>query len=233
MSISRKDFVTEGLRFWSQKEIVERENFVNSITNELSSVLSGINSAWTFHRTETPIITPKELFSAEYSDKEIFKVDWQKGNSDFYLRAETTSGSYSYARYLIDNGTKMPLCVWQVGKSFRKEANDGASPAKLRFNEFNQLEYQCIFKNNTKADYRNEEVLNALGKVVAKHTQKEYRLVDSDRLPSYSLNTKDIEILQDNGEWKEMASMSLRNDFSEDTFVAEFAFGLDRIASFA
>jgi len=44
--------------------------------------------------------------------------------------------------------------MWQVGKSFRRELTDGATAAKLRFLEFTQLEFQCIYSSNTKADYR-------------------------------------------------------------------------------
>lgn len=233
MSVATTEFKTGGLRFWTQSEIISRQNFIQAILNQLTVSLQSINTAWTFHQTETPILTPRELFSSEYTDKEIFKTDWNKGNSDFYLRAETTAGSYAYAKMLVDQGTYYPLCVWQVGKSFRKEANDGASPAKLRFNEFNQLEFQCIFKDTTKVDYRNEEVLESLAKVVARHTGRPSRLIESDRLPAYSLSTIDIEIELESGEWKEMASCSLRNDFKDGTLVAEFAFGLDRIASFS
>lgn len=236
MSIAIDEYKTEGLRFWTQKEIVQRENFKAAIVSELSQALSQINSAWTFHQTETPILTPYELFSNEYTSKEIFKTDWDKANTDFYLRAETTPGSYAYAKYLLNNGAKMPLCVWQVGKSFRKEANDGASAAKLRFNEFNQLEFQCIYKNTTKANYR-DLVIDNLEKVVAKYTGKQSRVIESDRIPNYSKSTMDIEVLIDGnhftGNWREMASCSIRTDFSDDTEVAEFAFGLDRIATFA
>ena len=54
------------------------------------------------------------------------------------------------------------------------------------------------------------------------------RFVESDRLPSYSESTLDIEVPY-NGEWKEVASCSIRNDFSEDTRVAEIAIGMDRL----
>jgi hypothetical protein len=53
-------------------------------------------------------------------------------------------------------------------------------------------------------------------------------VVPSDRLPPYSESTLDIEV---NG--REVASCSIRTDYSEETRVCEIAFGLDRIVHFA
>ena len=62
------------------------------------------------------------------------------------------------------------------------------------------------------------------------------RIVLSDRLPSYSKKTIDIEVF--NGDkWMEIASISLRTDFGEITMknkqsnclVLEIAIGLDRL----
>jgi glycyl-tRNA synthetase len=69
------------------------------------------------------------------------------------LRAETTASSYLYAGYLLAHDVKPPVCVWQAGKSFRREKSEGASAAKLRFFEFYQQEFQCVYGVNTKADY--------------------------------------------------------------------------------
>lgn len=59
------------------------------------------------------------------------------------------------------------------------------------------------------------------------HNQ-EIRFVESDRLPSYSESTLDIETNY-RDDWKEIASCSIRTDFSEDTRVCEIAIGLDRL----
>ena len=67
------------------------------------------------------------------------------------------------------------------------------------------------------------------------------RIVESDRLPSYSKRTMDIEV--DNGDkWMEVCSISLRTDFDKkaifqakkkvvekELLVLEIAFGLDRL----
>ena len=145
-------------------------------------------------------------------------------NKALCLRAETTPSSYAYARSLKP---KLPLCIWQSGKSFRRETSDGATAAKLRFNEFYQLEFQCIYSNTTMADYRYKLIID-IASEIERFTNCKTRIIPSDRLPSYSESTEDIEVLF-NGNWREIASCSIRNDYSEDTKVAEIAIGLDRV----
>ena len=149
------------------------------------------------------------------------------------LRPETTISSYLYAKKLVLEGkAKTPLCVWQHDKSFRVESNDAARASDLRFNEFYQLEFQCIFKDNTKADY-SSVAIPSIKNVIAQITGKDARIVDSDRLPSYSTKTIDVEVFWDN-KWKEMCSISLRKDFLiENYIVLEVAIGTDRLISIA
>lgn len=142
------------------------------------------------------------------------------------LRPETTQSSYMYAKSL---NKKLPLCVYQKGKSFRRELNDGATASKLRFNEFWQLEFQCIYSDSTKADYR-ASLIPVILKEISRFTSLETKILESDRLPSYSESTIDIEV-NHKGRWIEMASCSIRNDFSKDTKVCEIAIGLDRVAT--
>jgi glycyl-tRNA synthetase len=217
-----------GLRFWSQEEIELREAFTLSTSRLVTRTLSGINGAWRHYRTEGPCLSPRDRISAEYSDDDLFQTNHIAGGAPLYLRAETTPSSYAYARYI---GGKMPLCVWQSGKVFRRETNDGASASKLRFNDFHQLEFQCIYREDTKADYR-KSLLDVLGPHVARFTGSDVRTAASDRLPSYSESTIDIEALH-NGHWREVASCSIRTDFSKETRVCEIAFGLCRIATIA
>ena len=118
--------------------------------------------------------------------------------------------------------------VWQVGKSFRVEKSDGATASKLRFNEFHQLEFQCIYSAGTKAHYR-KYLMEAVSKDISMFLFGEViRNVESDRLPAYSESTLDIEVPFKN-DWKEVASCSIRTDFSEDARVCEIAIGLDRL----
>jgi glycyl-tRNA synthetase len=110
----------------------------------------------------------------------------------------------------------------------------------MRLKEFYQQEFQCIYTADTLNDYHAailEPVRKMLGEVIGLPT----RIVESDRLPSYSLKTMDVEV--DNGDkWMEVCSISKRTDFPEkakfqtkkglvekDLLVLEVAIGLDRV----
>lgn len=231
--MSKALFQHGGLRFWNQDEIQLRDMFKDRAISVVKRVLSGMNQAWRFEQVEGPILHPRSQISAAYSEDDIFVTNHVAGEESFVLRAETTPSSYAYAR---DLGGRLPLCVYQAGISSRREMNDGASASRLRFNSFWQLEFQCIYSVTTKADYRTA-LIEAISKEIRRFTMLPTRVVESDRLPSYSESTLDIEVempLATGGtRWTEMASCSIRNDFSEDTRVCEIAIGLDRIASLA
>lgn len=213
-----------GLRFWSQDEIELREMFQQRVVSVASRTLLDLNPAWRIFRVEGPVLTPDAYVSKSYTDKDVFVTNHEIGGSRIMLRPETTASSYEWARKI---GGKMPLCVWQSGKSFRRELSDGATAAKLRFNEFWQLELQCIYSVGTKADYR-KALIDALFTEVERFTGGTVSVVPSDRLPNYSESTLDIEV-----DGREVASCSIRNDYSDETRVCEIAFGLDRIVHFA
>lgn len=220
-----------GLRFWDEAEIDMREAFIKKASGTVKKTLLDLNSAWKFYRCEGPILHPRNEISSSYTDDDIFITN----HKDFCLRAETTPSSYAYARNLPSK-IKMPICVWQSGISSRRENLDGATAAKLRFNNFWQLEFQCIYSKGTMADYRGA-LIPAIAKDIGFFTQCETRVVDSDRLPSYSNSTLDIEayITTDSPcqglspGWREMSSCSIRTDYNDDTLVAEIAIGLDRV----
>jgi glycyl-tRNA synthetase len=213
-----------GLRFWEEREIVLRDHAAQRLLLAVSLPLTSLNSAWTFRRIEASGITPIEHISEAYDESDI----WSFGDG-YAMRAETTASSYLYAEYLLKSGkAKLPLCVWQHGKSFRRETNDGARASELRFNEFYQCEFQCIYRTDSKADYQTP-VIESVMDEIAKITGKLVRLVPSDRLPAYSLSTMDIECNW-NGKWKEAASISQRTDFPGHS-VLEVAVGTDRLIS--
>lgn len=230
--MSQALFEHGGLRFWNENEIQLREMAITKLSSTVRNQLSSINPAWKFVRCEGPILHPRSEISSSYDDTDIFTTN----HKDFCLRAETTPSSYAYARSLK---SKLPLCVWQAGISSRRENSDGASASKLRFNCFWQLEFQCIYSIGTLADYR-ARVIPAIARDISWLTGLTARIVDSDRLPSYSLSTQDIEVYipesllykEMTPGYREIASCSIRTDYSDDTRVAEFAIGLDRIASF-
>lgn len=217
-----------GLRFWTEDEIELREMFTQRAITTVKHTLTALNPAWRYFRVEGPCLSPRDRISAAYSEDDIFITNHMAGGAALCLRAETTPSSYAFARTIPG---KLPVCVWQAGKSFRRETNDGASAAKLRFNEFWQLEFQSIYRADTKADYRSA-LIEALTPEVDRFTRRKSRIVESDRLPTYSQSTMDIEVEVDHGTaWREVASCSIRTDYAHDTLVCEIAFGLDRIAT--
>jgi glycyl-tRNA synthetase len=225
-----------GLRFWTEEEILIRDQAVQTLVQGLSKALQTLNSAWSFHRMEGPLITPRRFISSAYEDNDIFMLEAKIANEQAALRAETTASSYLYAEHLMKSGkARAPVCVWQAGKSFRRETNDGARASELRFNEFYQIEFQCIYKNDTKADVRGCAEVAASNAIQKITHSRDIRMVDSDRLPAYSTQTRDIEVpygVDSSGgvKWKEMASISTRTDFPvENMLVLEVAVGLDRL----
>lgn len=217
-----------GLPFFTESEIKLRRFFEEQIYIQLRDALLAENSAWNFHQIEAPLLTPTDLINANYTADDVW---FQTGNRPLVLRPETTPGSYAYAYHLLETqSVKPPLVVWQSGKSFRREIEQ---PTKhCRFKEFYQQEFQCIYTSTTKNDYHSKiapTVESIIGRLIGLPT----RVVDSDRLPDYSLKTLDVEV--DNGDkWMEVCSISLRKDFvgprPEITYlVLEVAIGLDRL----
>ena len=133
-------------------------------------------------------------------------------------------GSYEAAKYYLNTHAerkiKLPLVIWQSGKSFRKEIDQ---PTKfMRLKEFYQLEFQILFSPSTGNDYYPS---------IVEHTNKYLsswivacKKEASDRLPSYVTETTDI-ICETNS--MEVASISRRTDL-EGIKNIEVAIGLDR-----
>lgn len=228
---------TAQLRWWSESELDFRQDAIRHLSATIANTLRSVNKAWQFHRTEGPTMIPHDLVSPTYGEDDVWMLRANIANEPVTMRPETTATSYEYARHIIGTGSdkdrarKLPLSIWQVGKSFRRESSDGASASKLRFFEFNQAEWQCIYSLDTKADYR-EAVMAPLVDKISWLCGSEARIVPSDRLPSYSIRTDDIEVLQSNGRWTEVSSISTRTDF-ENAQVLEIAIGIDRVVDIA
>lgn len=209
-----------GLRWWSEEELQLRDMFFNRLNTVIQKTLTDINRGWSFIQCESPMLIPSDMISDSYTDDDVFFT------KSFGLRPETTAGSFKYAQHILDSTkTKMPLCVYQIGKSYRVENSDGASASKLRYNEFTQAEWQCIYSEGTLADYRSP-ILEALKKEIEWILGNSF-IEPSDRLPSYSLQTDDIMVAYGNRN-VEVASISTRQDYP-GAKVLEIAFGLDRI----
>ena len=227
-----------ALRFWNEREILLRDEFTRRLSHLIIGQLKAINPGWNSVRCEGPLITPRAHISSAYDESDVFFCRAPLGEDEAVLRPETTPSSYLVAvDYLRSGKLKAPLIVWQLGKSFRRETNDGASPAKLRFNEFYQLEFQCIYRADSKADYRAavmqplaEELSHCGGGI-------DHRIVPSDRLPAYSERTDDVELTWKKS-FKEVCSVSTRTDFSIPNNSVEFrvlevAIGMDRLICMA
>ena len=225
-----------GLVFWTAEEIRFRRQFQDHFADTMSNILIDTNPAWRMIQTESPLLTPRPLINPNYTNDDIWV---QQGDGNLVLRPETTPGSYVYAKHLLEShsGVKPPFCVWQAGKSFRREQDQVTK--NMRLKEFYQQEFQCFYTNDTANDYHSavlEPVRKMIGQMVALPT----RIVESDRLPSYSEITMDIEV--DNGDkWMEVCSISRRTDFpikakfqtkkglvEKNLLVLEIAIGLDR-----
>jgi glycyl-tRNA synthetase len=231
---------TAQLRWWTQEEIEYREDALRHLSRTIQSALLGINKAWRFERVEGPMLVPRTMVKEGYTDDDLWTVKAEIAGAPATMRPETTASSYMAARRLIGSGSekeqakKLPLCVWQVGKSYRRESSDGANAAKLRFFEFTQAEWQCIYGLNTMADYREAVMPSLSAKLgwLCGKSPEQVRIVPSDRLPGYSERTDDVEIQQASGRWTEVCSVSTRTDF-EGARVLEVAVGLDRVVDIA
>lgn len=229
-----------GLVFWTEDEIKLRKFFEDMLSLKIKETLLNANRAWAFHHIEAPLLTPRDIINQNYTNKDIWAQEkHDEMDPDLVLRPETTPGSYQYAQYLMENfAGNPPLCVWQSGKSFRREQDQVSK--NMRLKEFYQMELQCIFTSDTLNDYQaliipvvEAEIRHLIGLPT--------RVVDSERLPSYSLKTVDVEV--DNGDkWMEVCSISKRTDFKhkavfqgkkgvveKDLLVLEVAIGLDRL----
>lgn len=231
-------FERNGLIFWTEQEIQIRETCKNFFATRMKELLRNTNPAWQVIQIEAPLLTPRQFVNPNYGDEDMYVVD------DMVLRPETTPGSYVAARSCLDDtnsGVKTPFCIWQAGKSFRKEQDQPLTHMRLK--EFYQQEFQCIFTEDTANDYYSvllPHIVVMINEMILLPT----RLVPSDRLPSYSKKTYDVEVSSEEGKWMEVASISLRTDFpgkarftgkngvvEKGLLVVEVAIGLDRCVS--
>lgn len=230
-----------GLVHWQQSEISTRERMQAKFAEDVHGWLRGVNPAWRVDRVEAPIMIPRSLINANYTNDDLWVFHQHDDHEpELVARPETTPSTYAW---MVDqlrghNQVKLPWCVWQSGKSFRAEQDQVLKHMRLK--EFYQMEFQCAFSTDTAMDYHAaclEPMRKMLGSAVGLPT----RIVESDRLPSYSLTTMDVEV--DTGDrWMEICSISKRTDFpiknkyqtknkewkETDILVLEIAIGLDR-----
>ena len=230
-----------SLVHWEEREILRREEFIRHFSEEVRAFLRSVNSAWDIRRVEAPTLVPRAIISSAYENNDIWVQERITATETaLVLRPETTPSTYVYMGHLLDShsGTKLPLCVWQAGRSYRREQEQ--TTAHMRLKEFWQMEFQAAYTADTGMDYH-AACLEPVRKMIASVINLPTRIVESDRLPTYSQTTMDIEV--DNGfKWMEVCSISRRTDFprkfvsrakggtirEHDVFVLEIAIGLDR-----
>ena len=260
-------FNINGLMFWTEREIRLRRQFEDHFAAEMKTILLAENPAWQFIQIEGPQLTPRSKINPNYTENDVWVQDtlapnqvWSHGEpkpeneEGLVLRPETTPSSYEYACHLLKNhsGVKPPFVIWQAGKSFRREQDQVTK--NMRLKEFYQQEFQCIYAADTLNDYHTA-VLEPVRKMLTEMVGLPSRIVESDRLPSYSEITMDVECnlidLPDpcldmsqfpiESQWMEICSISRRTDFpmkakiqtkkkviEKDLLVLEVAIGLDR-----
>src|SRR4051812_33778206 len=104
-----------GLVFWTEEEIRVRDMIAQHLVRAVTRNLKSQNRAFEFFQVEAPLLTPRDLINANYTEEDMFLP-----LPDLALRTETTMGSYAYASWLLGTHQKvrLPFCVWQHGKSF-------------------------------------------------------------------------------------------------------------------
>lgn len=264
-------FNINGLMFWTEREIRLRRQFEDHFAAEMKTILLAENPAWQFIQIEGPLLTPRDKINPNYTNDDVWvqqadeeidindmisdpyvipaEMENYRPDGDLVLRPETTPSSYEYACHVLKNhsGVKPPFVIWQTGKSFRREQDQVTK--NMRLKEFYQQEFQCIYAADTLNDYHTavlEPVREMLAEMVGRG--KRTRIVESDRLPSYSEITMDIEVQTESyvfatekNQWMEICSISRRTDFpmkakfqtkkkivEKDLLVLEIAIGLDR-----
>lgn len=224
-----------GLQTMNEQDILLKEYLTRSIACSVQKFMKTQNKAFQFFQIESPSLIPKELINSNYTSEDVWMQEQFMDSTQLVLKPETTPATYAYMVNMLEHQTVMPpLCVWQVSKSFRREQDQ---PTKhCRFKEFYQQEFQCLYSSNTANDYQ-ASIIDSLATMLKDLVGLPTRIVVSDRLPSYSIKTLDVEVF--NGDkWMEICSCSVRNDFpiapkignKEITcLVLEIAIGIDRL----
>ena len=218
-----------GLVYQTEYDIVVRDMFITLISAQLREAMQQLNPSICFTRVETPVLVPGDIVASHVDAK--FPL-WKAASSDdaLFLRPESTNGTYEMFHVLFPQkpqlAKRLPLCLWQVGLSFRVEQDK--SFKHLRFKQFYQMEFQLAYAEGTKADYHSHAVA-AMQKILARYFPAcDVHPVDMrdcpEEMPFYSLKTTDLYL----DDW-EVVAISDRTDF--DHPVLEISCGLDRLVA--
>jgi hypothetical protein len=214
-----KNCFTNATVMWTEREILRRESLVREIPVMLLDVWRNLNPAVQMERVETPVLVPAAYLAGHIEAK----FDLINAGRRGYLRPETTAGTFEAMRLRYDQESQMkkrlPMCLWQVGLSFRDEENpDTMRASKLRLVQFYQMEFQLFASAGSKAPYL-ETALDVLTNTYGG------TYGPADELPHYSEKTLDWHI-----GGLEVAGCSVRKDWEHGT-VFEVAIGIDRLVA--
>lgn len=229
-----------GFPFWNEKEIRDREMIRDYFDRTMRTTILDINPGVDIRMVEAPTLIRWADINPGYTEEDIWVIKEEELGHRFdgmVLRPETTPGTYFVAKDLLNRrAIKPPFCLYQCGKSYRREQEHPSKYMRLR--EFYQMEWQWLYTEDTANDYH-AAILEPVRKMIADMVGKDTRLTPSDRLPGYSQITTDVEVWLDR--WMELASISRRFDFSEKArfqtkkgevekglLNVEVAIGLDR-----
>ena len=70
----RQIYQANNLPFWTAQDIQERAQFSETFASSVERALRDRNRAWRFERIEAPMLIPRDLLSAEYTDEQIFAI---------------------------------------------------------------------------------------------------------------------------------------------------------------
>lgn len=224
-----------ALPFYTAEDLADRARLTTAMAGHVHRLLLATNPAWTMHQIEAPTLIPRALVNPNYTDDDLWAQASDSPERQLVLKPETTPSTYAWLAHQLEQlRLRPPMIAWQLSKSYRREADQ---PTKhCRFKEFYQQEFQCLYTADTKNDYF-AQIIRPLAQAVGLEVSCPVRLVESDRLPSYSEKTWDIEVWNSE-KWMEVASISVRNDFTAqarfkdkrvDCKVLEIAFGADRL----
>lgn len=221
-----KAIFTNATVQWTEREIEFRENLMRDIVALLKETWQGMNRAVHFRRCEAPILTPAcHLRSHIAEGFELVQTNLEHAGEPIFLRPETTKGTFEVMADMYPQDKqlqkKLPICLWQYGKSFRNEGKGETMRASnLRLREFYQLEFQLFASKGTGAPYL-EAALGALQNQYGGGYEKPA----PNDLPHYS--NKTIDWVMDG---VEVAGCSVRKDW-EPGMVFEVAIGMDRLTN--
>ncbi len=231
-----------SLVHWEEREIHLRDHMIDFFSQEVGRLLKSVNPAWDVRRVEAPTLMPRSLVSSAYSNTDIWvQEQLSAGDAGLVLRPETTPSTYAYMQHILGNHSKirLPLCVWQAGRSYRREQEQ---PTKhMRLKEFWQLEFQCAFTADSGNDYH-AACLEPVRRMIASLIHLPTRVVPSD--PAAGLFRGDDGYRS--RQWRQVGWRSARSHAAKtfrsatgrsrrmerpvdhDVLVLEIAIGLDR-----